>query len=163
MKRSKEYRKLMRYHRKVVMRDARNASKDPFDWGAGLQVFVDHLYFMRDYYRLNENVWGAEEEGHPTRLQMLDIILSKYEDWMGCEDRYYAFVGKEDAGRISELVRQGFHLQTTPERKGIAIDVTMLTRYADRSETDRRFAEDYERCRRRFFGSLAEYIEFLWD
>lgn len=164
MKRSKEYRQLMRHYKKLMMKDARHASKDPFDYGAGLQVFVDHLYFMRDYYKLNENVWGADEEGRPTRLQMLNVILAKYEDWMHCEDRYYVFLSKDEHQRIPELVRSGFHLQELPDAAGTMMgDTKLLTRYESREENHRRFVEDYDRCRRRFFGSLAEYIEFLWD
>ena len=85
MHHSKQYKKLFKKHRKEIMKQAKKASKNPFDFGVGLELFVKHLYFMHDYYELGENVWAQENE-EITRLEMLNQILAEYLAWDRCID-----------------------------------------------------------------------------
>ena len=138
---SKEYKNMCKKYSKDIMKDAKLASKDPFDWFPGLKVFVDHLYFMREYYRLGENVWAQEDENAPTREQCLNMILAEYEDWQHCEDKYYEVVYKEDS-------------------KAFAVYSKVSE---SREETGDLFLKEYNYHRKRFFELLSDYIEFLWD
>ena len=99
MKKSKEYKKMIRKYKKMIRKDAKDASTKPFDYDFGLQMFVDYLYFMREYYELGENVFALELDNYPTRLQILNMILAAYEDWQNCCER-----------RVTRLRKQFFEL-----------------------------------------------------
>ena len=48
---------------------------------------------MKDYYALGENVWGAEEENKPTRLETIEETLAHYEKLENSAD--YEVIKKE--------------------------------------------------------------------
>lgn len=161
---SKEYRKMMKHYKKMILKDAKDASKDPFDYGPGLQMFVDHLYFMRDYYRLGENVWACEEENMPTREQCLNMILAEYEEWQNCDDKYTKVIFKFEADaeqQVKDLVTRGYHLKE--ETDDMFKDVYFLYKYEDYHENTQKMCEEYAFHRKRFFELLDTYLEYLWD
>lgn len=161
--RSKDYKKMIKANKKLIMKDAKAASTDSFDWGIGLQVFVDHLYFMREYYELGENVWGAEAEGVPTRLQILNLILATYEEWINCENKYTVIIHKDEGEeKLKEYLAKGYFLQERDESP-LFKDCYILYRYATFEENTKACSREYNRSRKRFFELLGEYIEYLWD
>lgn len=160
-KRSKDYKKMMKGYKKLIIKDGKHAATDPFDWGPGLQVFVDHLYFMRDYYALGENVWAEEIPDVPSREQCLNMILAAYEAWMTCDEKYMVIVYKHEPDaeeKIQDLLRKGYFLQKR-EDKNCAI----FHLYEDRKENSEKFVKEYEMHRKRFFELLSDYLEYLWD
>ena len=95
------------------MKQAKKASTDPFDYGVGLELFVKHLRFMRDYYELGENVWALEDKDI-TRLEMLNQILAEYNGWDTVMD-YFAetkWTAKtaEEFNKINEHLKKQFFL-----------------------------------------------------
>lgn len=85
---SKEYRKMFKAYRRSLKRLARHASEDPFDGDPGLAFFVEYLRFMRDYYKLGEDVWDEEQKGHD-RLEGLQRALDEFDAYDGCLNKYY--------------------------------------------------------------------------
>ena len=161
---SKAYRKMKKYYKKLILRDAKSASIDPFDYSFGLQVFVDHLYFMRDYYRLGENVYGAESEDGPSREQCLNMILAEYEEWQNCDEKYtkVIFKGEKDAeDQLNDLMSKGYHLKE--EKDNMFKDVYFLYKYEDYHENTQKMCEEYAFHRKRFFELLDLYLQHLWD
>lgn len=77
-KKRKEYRKMCREHKKAIMDQAKLAATDPFDGEVGLYVLIEHLKFMRDYYKLGYNVVGSEAYGRHSRLEWIEKALSEY-------------------------------------------------------------------------------------
>lgn len=154
---SKKYKEMIKRHSKKIKEDAKSAAEDPFDWEPGLQVFVDHLYFMRDYYSLGENVWAKEDctwrdDVKYTRLQMLNQILDEYEGWMNCEHKYFIHhdTGGKENGR-------GLIINGEPTDWWIEY---LIPDYKENVEA---FHKEYDEHKSKFFTLLAEYIEFLWD
>lgn len=161
---SKEYKQMCKKWKKIICKDAKNAARDPFDWNPGLQVFVDHLYFMRDYYRNGENVWACEVEDAPSREQCLNMIIAEYEDWMNCEDKYTKVIFKDEPGaeeEIKRLVSLGYHLKEEDDE--MFKDVVFLYKFKDFTKNTNAMVKEYNYHRKRFFELLGEYLEFLWD
>ena len=157
MKRSKEYKNMFKRHKKSIMEQAKYASTDPFDWGVSLELLIKHLYFMRDYYKLGENVWAMEEKGKPTRLECLEMILAEYEDWMHCDDKYWGW----DLGDTEDTFM--WSKKPTPEETGRHIMKLKNLVYEDDNKNREAFEKEYKYHRKRFFELLEEYIESLWD
>ena len=161
---SKEYKDMMKQHKKKIMEYAKNASVDPFDWAPGLQVFVDHLYFMRDYYALGENVWACEIEEHPSREQCLNMIIAEYEAWNNCEDKYTKIFFKNEPDvdkKVESLLAQGYHLKE--DKDPMFKDCIFLYLYEDHHENTEKMCKEYEYHRNRFFELVSEHLEYLWD
>lgn len=157
MKLSKKYHKMMKKHKKNIMAQARNASVDPFDWEPGLWMLVQHLYFMRDYYELGENVWAKEDKEWRddvkyTRLEMINQILNEYEGWMNCHDKY--FIHHDTGGK-----ENGKGIIINGERTDWWIE-DLIPDYKANVEA---FNKEYIKHKRKFFKLLADYIEYLWD
>lgn len=162
MKKSKEYKAMMRHHKKAIMKQARVASKDPFDWGTGLELFVDHLYFMRDYYALGENVWAEEDCNWKssvkyTRLEMLTQILDEYEEWMHCDEKYW---GWDETDTTDTFM---WSKRPTPAETGVHIRKLKNLVFEDDEENRNAYTKEYEEHRKNFFKLLDKYIELLWD
>ena len=161
MKKSKEYKKMIKKYKKMIRNDAKDASIRPWDYGFGLQMFIDHLYFMRDYYALGENVWALEDQSAPTREQILNMILAAYEDWQNCEHKYVIYVDVKDKEKVQLYTDLGYYKYTTKLLD--KLEVIAFHKYKDQRETYSKMSEDYARQRKKFFELLGEYIEFLWD
>lgn len=84
MKRSKEYKRMMRKYRKEAKKITKEMGPWEFSWS--IDFIINHLKWMKDYYTLGENVLAMEDKewNHNekyTRLEMVDQLL----------DAYYAF------------------------------------------------------------------------
>jgi len=154
-KRSKEYKKMMKNYKKVLLKSAKEA--EPWDYGFGLDLFISHLTWMRDYYELNENVWGEEVPGHPTRLQILNMILASYKDWMHCDEKYWGW--DETDGTDTFM----FTTKPTPKETEVHIRKLKNLKYEDDAKNREAFKKEYEYNRKHFFELLGTYIEELWD
>jgi len=165
---SKEYNKMFKHYKNIIMKDAKQAASDPFDYGPGLQLFIDHLYFMRDYYRNGENVWACEIEGVPSREQCLNMILSEYEAWIGNSDKYTKVILMNEPNakeEIAKWVSLGYSAdykssENSPELFKV---VVFLHKYGDYKENQQNEVKEYLHHKKRFFELLCEYIDTLWD
>ena len=154
---SKNYKGMIKRNSKIIKKDAKAAAKDPFDWEPGLQVFVDHLYFMKDYYSLGENVLSKEDctwrdDVKYTRLQMLNQILDEYEGWINCESKY--FIHHDTGGKENG---KGLIINNEPTDWWIEYLIP------DYKENVAAYKKEYVEHRKNFFNLLNEYIELLWD
>ena len=118
-------------------------------------AFVAHI---RDYYKLGENVWGIDEEGKPTRLQLLNMILAAYNDWINCEDRYW---GWDETDTTDTFM----FTKKNPTTKQIETHIMKLKnlKYEDDKKNLEAFQKEYTYCKKHFFELLGEHIEELWD
>ena len=158
---------MMKKHRDIILKDAKSASEDPFDWAIGLRVFVDHLYFMRDYYELGENVVALDEEGKPTRWQYLNLILAEYEEWVTCEDKYFKVIFKDDKEaeeKLQKLLKQGYYLKEQNDASpSIFNHCYFLYKNKDWHENITLNNKEYDLHRKKFFELLGEYLEYISD
>ena len=71
---SKKYKEMIREHKKEL--DNLNKVAQPWDYGFGLDYFIEFMRFMKDYYELGENVYQAAPE---KALETLKEALDEYE------------------------------------------------------------------------------------
>lgn len=85
----KAYRSLVKRYRKRLKKLAKEWR--PFDWSFATEMFMVCIEGMRDYYKEGNNVWAYETEGMPTREQMCNYILEKYEEYYKADfkDEFY--------------------------------------------------------------------------
>lgn len=74
----RRYQLIMEYYKKSIRKLAKKASTDPFDSAVGMEMLIEHLKFMRDYYANGYNVWAMEVEGHPSRQEGIEMALTEY-------------------------------------------------------------------------------------
>lgn len=75
----KAYKKMMKAHKKQILKAAKDASENPFEFEQGLMMLIEHLKFMRDYYALGYNVMAQEIEGVRPRLEGIEAALEEYD------------------------------------------------------------------------------------
>lgn len=151
---SKNYYKMFRKNKHNILNIAKIASEDPFDAFIGLEMFVAHLKFMKDYYELGENVWSAEDntwdksaKNLPSRLGMLEEILTEYDNWMNCDDKYYKLRYCED--------------ESNEDKGKFTYEIEGLLK--DKKENATAYKKEYEEHKRNFFKLIVKYIERIWD
>lgn len=84
-KESKEFKKLIRYHRKRLRKLSKRAW--PWDYGYIADYFVAMIEFMRDYYALNYNVVACEDDDPElNRLHICKTILAKIDEYFYSTD-----------------------------------------------------------------------------
>ena len=157
---------MMKFNKKRIMKSAKEASVNPFDWGVSIEMYVNHLYFMRDYYALGENVWACEIEGMSSRKEMLDEILQEYEKWQNSEDKYVVVLVKSDKDyeeQLKKYLDAGYFLKDDIGKEPLLKGVTFLYKYENFYENIEKCNEEYARHRKNFFELLEKYIEYLWD
>lgn len=96
-KRKKEYKKMWKAHKKELIKLAKKAT--PFQAEDGFEMWIEHLRFMRDYYKIGYNVWAMERKEEdpveykdvPTRFESLDQALKEYNAIEECEDNYIVY------------------------------------------------------------------------
>ena len=169
MNRQKQaYKRLMRDHRRNMKKLAKECH--PFDWGCGLEMFIEHLWWMRDYYKNGYNVWAAEDNtwdksNPPTRLESLNMALQLYNKWQNLDDEFYYYAYSKEAAE--QKVREGWYLASEPNS---AVDkalgragVYTLTKYPTWKETTEHFNGEYTKRRDEFFLYVSQHIEGWWD
>lgn len=77
------YRQNIKQHRKILTKLVKEAS--PYDYGFGLDLFVQFLKFMQDYYEEGINVHALEVEGYAPRLESITQALDEYEKYLEYE------------------------------------------------------------------------------
>ena len=90
-----------RLERKEFLKDVKETRKKlvrlskeyfPFDFQYTLDLFIQCILSMREYYARGYCVMADDSQDPLTRLQMCDEILAAYVDFIECED---PFVEKE--------------------------------------------------------------------
>ena len=167
VKRSKQYKQMMKKWKKKILKDAKDASTSPWDYGFGLDMFVDYIYFMRDYYALGENVWQAEES-HNEVKDSLNRAINEYEEWQNCHEKYIKIIHKSEDDYEKQLkhwLRLGYHLKEEKEdnKNDILKDVSVLYFYEDIRKTYDEMRDEYIKHRDNFFRLVSDNIENWWD
>lgn len=103
-KRSKEYKNMFRHYKKSILKQAKEAAINPFDYGPGLYTFIEHLKFMRDYYKLGENVEALDTDEH-NRLKTLTYALDELKLSEKCFDKYFYFAENGTSGKLTYLLK----------------------------------------------------------
>ncbi len=139
------------------------AATTPFDYSYGLDFLVQHLRFMRDYYKLGENVWGMEKKDEdpkrykniPTRLETLEKALYYYDKWINLEDEYIKVVDHPETFKEHDngdgtftIDNLGFHCEY---------------KYGSMKRTYKKLHKAQEKYKKLFFKTLACYCESWWD
>jgi hypothetical protein len=168
MNAKQNYKKLMREHRKKMKKLAKECH--PFDWGCGLEMLMEHLYWMRDYYKNGYNVWAAEDNtwkdcSLPTRLESLNMAIQLYNGWQNLDEKYYCYVHTME--EAVQKVKEGWYLQGNPNSK---IDKALgstglysLSKFPTWAQTTAEYNKEYEKNRKEFFLYVSENIEGWWD
>lgn len=111
---SKEYNSMIKKNSKEIMKLAKKASTTPFDSNIALELLVASLKFMRDYYKLGENVHSEEVKyfnddcvTKMTRLESLEETIKIYEKW---KEYQYKIFKQEDIERCEEFKKRFFDL-----------------------------------------------------
>lgn len=139
-KRSTKYKEMVKSHKEKIMSAAKQASIYPFDYAFGLNMFVEYLRFMKDYYELGENVYG-EDNTKLTRLESLTYVLKLYDEWATFSNKYEVETEQPSA------IGNWFVCETTTKcRLGLV-----------------EFNKEYKGARDRFFKAVSKYIEEWWD
>ena len=122
------------------MKGAKEASTRPYDWAFGLGLFVDYLYFMRDWFVNGKDVHQVDESANEIITQ-LNEVLAAYESWMNCEEEFMKWIPDNDKTMGGHFE----YLQGT------------------REATVKKLSEEYPRRREHFFELLGKNIEKWWD
>ena len=162
MDKKKEYEQMMKKYNKLFRQDAKNLC--PWDWSFGLDMFVNFLRWMLDYYKLGYNVWASDETTEKTRVESLQETLLWYDRWLNCCDDYYKIAhNKEELKHYLDL---GFHL-ISKEDDASEDYITKqgwysLTLYEGKENT-KACNKAYKDYKHKFFACLEKYIEEWWD
>ena len=161
MKRSKDYKRMMKKWKRVIRKYGKDASTNPWDWSYGLDAFIQYLYFMRDFYTLGENVWQVDE----CRQEVVDTLnttLDEYEAWVNCDDKYTKVLFKNDDNYETNL-KHWLDLGYYQEEDSSFNDVAFLHLHKDYLENLDKCAQEYNEHKVKFFALLGENIEKWWD
>lgn len=135
----------------------------PWDFAFSLNYFVTCLRFMRDYYKLGENVWGLDRryedpkkyKNVPTRLETLEKTLWYYDKWHSLEEEYVTIVHHPET------------FKTTDNEDGTVTinDFGMHCeyKYGSAKRTYKKLYKDQQKLKKKFFSMLYKYIETWWD
>jgi len=157
--RSPEYLAMMDAHHKEWMEIAENAG--PWEWSYGLDAFIEHLKWMRDYYKLGENVWAAEENEDkrykkvPTRLQTIEKTLYYYDKWQNAENDFIKIVEHPETYKSRE----------EPDGTIVIEDLGYHWEYKYKSikRTYKKIAKVQNKNKKLFYKMLYKYMESWWD
>lgn len=155
-KRSKEYKKMMRKYKKSIRTKAKEMSQCPWDYGYAVDIFMEYVRFMRDFYTLGENVWQVEESKNEI-IESLNKVLSLYEDLEKIDDKYIVFCERDD---IEKYLKQGFHLQ---REQPTMLNHYYLTLLEDIKENTRALNREYNEIRHDIFRIIERDIKKWWD
>lgn len=146
------------------------ARKSPWEWSWGLDYFVEFLRFMRDYYKLGENVLAMERRDEdpkryknvPSRLESLEKTLYYYDKWQNLEKDYIKIVKHPETYRTRDngdgtvtIQDMGFHCEykygpRNNKRKAMKI-------------TYKKLNKDQAKYKKKFYKMLMKYLEDWWD
>ena len=164
MKRSKEYKQMLKKYKKLIMKSAREATKSPWEAMFGLDMFINFMNFMKDYYTLGENVWQVDESKQEV-IDTLTQTLNEYDAWQNCEDKYTKVLLKTNENFEKErkhFLRLGYHEQPCNDER-LFKDVVFLTLYEDYKENNTQMIKEYVEHRDNFFKLISNNISKWWD
>ena len=146
------------------------ARKSPWEWSWGLDYFVEFLRFMRNYYKLGENVWAMERRDEdpkryknvPSRLESLEKTLYYYDKWQNLAEDYIKVVNHPETYRTHDngdgtvtIQDMGFHCEYKygpHNNKKKAAKITY-----------KRLSKDQAKYKKKFYKMLMKYLEDWWD
>ena len=163
---SKEYYDMLKKNAEKLDEIHENARKSPWEWSWGNDYFVQFLRFMRDYYKLGENVWAMEQKDEdprrykrvPTRLQTLEKALYYYDKWQSLEGEYIKVVEHPDTYREHDngdgtvtIQNMGFHCEykygpRNNKRKAMII-------------TYKKLNKEQKKYKKKFYKMVFKYLE----
>lgn len=162
---SPEYNSMMQKHQVEWKRIAEDAG--PWEWSWGLDALIEHIRWMRDYYKLGENVWGQEDkewkkEVKYTRLETLEKAIYYYDKWMNIEEEY-----------IQVVEKPGTYTEHDNGDGTVTIDnlgFDCIYKYGPRNNkrkamkiTYRKLHKAEQKYKKLFFKTVYKYMESWWD
>lgn len=150
--RSPEYIRMMGRNRRKLTNINRQAARSPWEWSWGLDYLVQFLRFMRDYYKLGENVWGAPE--NDTRLETLEQTLAYYDKWQNLDEEYIK------GEKIGEM-----QFEKNDDGTATLVDTgyRFTYKYGSAKRTYKKLAKAEKKYKKLFFKMLYKYMESWWD
>lgn len=156
---SKAYRAMMDKNSNAIQKIAKEAT--PWDWSYGLDFLVAHLRWMRDYYKLGENVHAQEDKEWKkgvkyTRLEAIELTLKYYDMWQTVEDRYIQIVEHPET----------YH--ETPNDDGTVTvdDLGFHCVYKcgnNMKRTYKAMAKEEKKWQKKFYKMLMNHLQEWWD
>lgn len=147
--RSQAYYDMMDNHSKALKDIADEAG--PWEWEYGLDLFVEHLRWMKDYYTINENVWCEDHN----RLETITKALEYYDKWQSVEDEYITVVDHPETYKTTDngdgtvtVNSFGFHCEY---------------KCGSMKRTYRKIAKLQKKYKKLFFKTVLENMESWWD
>ena len=99
----KEYLKDLKQARKNLVKLSKEYA--PFDFQYTLDLFIQGIHSMREYYARGYCVMADDSQDPLTRLKMCDEILAAYVDFIECID---PFVEKELWNNLCDKIKAHF-------------------------------------------------------
>ena len=162
MNKEKQYKDMMKRYKKLFKKDVENLC--PWDWSFGLDLLINFLKWMLDYYKLGYNVWAAEDPTKKTRVESLQETLKWYDRWMTCCDDYYKIAHNEE--ELKHYLSLGFHLVSKDEEISSKFNEEhgyySLTLYEGRENVEA-CNKAYNDYKHKFFECLEKHLEEWWD
>lgn len=162
-KNNPDYKAMMAKYKKSLSDINKDASTCPWEYGFGLDYFVEFLRFMQDYYKLGVNVWGMERKdenpkkykNYPTRYESISKALKYYDKWQNLEDEYVKVVEHPETYKthnngdgtvtIDDL---GYHCEY---------------KYGSMMKTYRKLHKEQEKYKKLFVKTIMKYMHEWWD
>lgn len=157
--RSPEYVRMMAQNRRKLTNINKDAARSPWEWSWGLDYLVQFLRFMRDYYKLGENVWGVEDKEWKkgvkyTRLETLEKTLAYYDKWQNLQDEYV---------KLEEVGKPKFEKNNDGTVTLVDTGYRCTYKYKTAKRTYKKLAKAEKKYKKLFFKMICEHIEEWWD
>lgn len=167
-----KYKKMNRTYRKTLKKLVKDSG--PWEWSYGLDMFIEFLKWMRDYYKLGYNVWATEDcnafpdidKDKPTRFESLDTAIKLYEKWQNCDDEFMKVIFLDEPNaqeQIDELVEQGYTVCVREKNDTLLKNTAFLYKFKDSKENNEAYTKAYLEYKKQFFEYVGEHIEEWWD
>lgn len=147
---SPEFIQMMRKNRWLLGQIHKNSKNNPYDFYYGLEYLVQFMRFMRDYYKLGENVHSQSL----FRLETLEKTLNYYDKWQGLEDEYIQVV-KTGEFKSHDNGDGTFTIDN--------IGYKCIYKYGSMKRTYRKLKQKQRKYKKLFFKMLYKNIESWWD
>lgn len=156
---SKAYRAMMDKNNNAIQKIAKATT--PWDWSYGLDFLVAHLRWMRDYYKLGENVHAQEDKEWKkgvkyTRLEAIELTLKYYDMWQTVEDRYIQIVDHPET----------YHSTQNEDGTVTVDDLGYHCVYKcgnNMKRTYKAIAKEEKKWQKKFYKMLMNHLQEWWD
>lgn len=160
-KERRKYKKLCNKYQKSLVKIARDTW--PTDYGFGLQMVIEFLKFMRDYYKEGLNI-GLDGERQIPRLASINMCLQYYDSWSNCDDDFFIIVPKAE---VEKYQRLGWYIPIEHQDNRVLMDsdsrYATMTKYQSFGETNKFYEIACAKRKALFFDYLCRHIEEWWD